>query len=300
MKNDNMFKEKVSGLFDKVEDLAANVKGDVHSQDVRDAFRKRYNSRETKGISPDEFERAFRKEVRGIQKSIPHEELNASKLVEQYRKNNASLRELFEPGKSSAFNRAKKESLLEYNRAIEDVITKEFPDTEFKDLFSFTNKRWQEINDVEQMNHFIDDVTKGKINYGKAKELFRRDKQNVSRPFKRALGDEGFDQFKTLTEDLLSTEKYMKYVKSAKEAGFDELAKNAALYLTVPKIGVTRTLSKGARSLYQMVLDKPKLLVTWKSALGNLKSGNYKEAEKAFKELAKATSTLQTSPTEPQ
>ncbi len=300
MKNDNMFKEKVSGLFDKVEDLASNVKGKVHSQDVKDAFRKRYNNREIKGITPDEFERSFRKEVRSIQKSIPFDDLNGTKLVDQFRKNNSALSELYQPGKSAATNRAKKEALLEYNRAIEDVINKNFEETEFKDLFTFTNKRWSEINDVEQINQFVDDVTKGQINYGKAKELFRRDKQHVARPFKRVLGDEGFDKFKTLTEDLLSTEKSMGYIKGAKEAGFDDLAKTASLYLVSPKLGVTRTLTKAGKGLYQMILDKPKLLVTWESAMGNLKDGNYKEAEKSFKELNKAIVSLQTSPKENQ
>ncbi len=296
LKDDSLFKEKVSGLFDKVEELAENIPGKIHTEDVRNAFKKRYNSKETKGISPDEFERGFRKEVRSINKSIPYQEMDAKQLVDQFRKNNKSLRELFEPGKSSAFNRAKKEALLEYNRAIEDVITKQYPDTEFKDLFEFTNKRWQEISDIEQIDKFMGDVFKGKVNYGEAKKIFRRDKEHLARPFKRILGDKGFEDFKVLTEDLLSSEKGMSHIKKAREAGYSDLAKTAAAYTINPKVGLVHSLSKYGKMAYQMLLDKPKLTITWKNALDNLKTGNFKEAEKGFNQLDKeVTQSSQTS-----
>lgn len=295
MKNDNLFKEKIGDLFGKVEELAAGIEGNIHTDDLRHAFKKRINGRESKGITPDEFERAFRKDARQILKDLPFEELTAPQLVEQFRKNNKSLRELFEPGKSSAFNRAKREALLEYNRSIEDVITKKYPDTEFKDLFEFTNKRWQEISDIEQIDGFIKGLFDGKVDYSKAKQLFRKDKEHVQRPFKRILGEKGYKDFKQLTEDLLSSEKSMSYIKKAKEAGFEDLAKSASLYLLNQKVGTLATLSKGAKTLYQTLLDKPQVLLTWKHAFESLKHRKYKEAEKYFAALNKEITRDQTS-----
>lgn len=291
MKKDNLFKEKVGNLFEKVESLAENIEGTIHTEDLRSAIKKRFNSRESKGISPDEFERSLRREVRKTLKDIPFEELSAPQLVEQFRKNNKSLRELFEPGKSSAFNRAKRESLLEYNRAIEDVIAKKYPDSEFKDLFEFTNKRWQEISDIEQIDNFVKNLFDEKVDYSKAKQLFRKDKEHVQRPFKRILGDEGYEDFKKITEDLLSTEKSMAYIKKAKDAGFENLAKTASLYLISKKAGTAVTLTKSAKFLYQMLLDKPQTLVTWRNAFESLKHGKYKEAEKYFASLNKEITT---------
>ena len=244
MKNDNLFKEKIGEQFQKVEELAAEIPGKVHSDALRRRFKDRFNSRERTGISESDYEGALRKEFRAINKKIPVEELSTTQLVDQFRKNNKSLGQYFEPGKSSALNNAKRDSLLEYNRAIEDVIRNKYPKGEFKDLFESTNKRWSEIRDVEQINEFVDKMFEGKVNYSQAKKLFAQDKGNSARPFKRALGEEGFKDFKALTEDLLSTEKPMSYLKAAKDAGFDDLAKTAAAYLISPKLGLSKHVLK--------------------------------------------------------
>lgn len=285
LKDDTQFKQKIGDLFGKVEDLSKNLEGNLHTEDLREAFRKRYSGRESKGVSPDEFERAFRKEVRGINKSIPFKEMTPTQMVEQFRKNNQSLRELFEPGKSSAFNRAKRESLLEYNRAIEDVISKKYPDTEFKDLFEFTNKRWQEISDVEQIDKYFDDIFKGKVDFNKAKQIFNQEKSHVARPFKRILGEEGFKDFKGLMNDFVSQEQALKYIKKAEAAGFGNLAKTAGLYLIHPKAAGAKLLFEHGKHGLQMLLDKPKITLTWKNAIDDFKKGNYKEAEKGFKSV---------------
>lgn len=285
LKEDTQFKEKIGDLFEKVEDLAKEVPGKLHTDDLRQAFKKRFRGRETKGISPDEFERAYTKEIRDINNAIPHEEMTALQGVEQFRKNNKSLRELFEPGKSSAYNRAKREALLEYNRAIEDVFKKKYPDTEFTDLFEFTNNRWAEISDIEQIDKFFGDVFKGKIDFNKAKQILNKDKEHVVRPFKRILGEEGFKDIKGLMNDLMSQEKAYGYIKKAESAGFGSFAKTAGLYLIHPKAAAGKLALEHGKVLWQMLLDKPQFSVTWKNGIDNFKKGNYKEAEKAFNSL---------------
>jgi hypothetical protein len=285
MKEDSLFKEKIGGLFEKVEEVAADIKTPIHTQDVRDVFRRRYNSRETKGFSPGESETAYRKEIKRLNKNIPHEEIYAPQLVEQFRKNNQDLAKFYEPGKSKSFNEGKKEALLDYNRAIVDTIEQEYPDFEFNKLFKFTNKRWQEINDIESIENFLNELFEGKIDYKKAKDIFSKDKAYVSRPFKRILGEEGFNNFKTLTEDLLSTEKSYAMLKKARADGYKDLVQLGAEYAIHPKVAGVHHLSKSAKTLYQMLLDKPQIAVKWKSALENLNMGNFIKAERQFKEL---------------
>jgi hypothetical protein len=287
LKEDTQFKEKIGDLFEKVEDLAKEVPGKLHTDDLRQAFKKRFRGRETKGISPDEFERAYTKEIRDINNAIPHEEMTALQGVEQFRKNNKSLRELFEPGKSSAYNRAKREALLEYNRAIEDVFKKKYPDTEFTDLFEFTNNRWAEINDIEQIDKFFGDVFKGKIDFNRAKQILNKDKEHVARPFKRILGEEGFKDIKGLMNDLMSQEKAYGYIKKAESAGFGSLAKSVGAYLVHPSLAKLKITGEIAKNLWKSLLDKPQLSVTWKNGIDNFKKGNYKEAEKDFAKLEK-------------
>lgn len=285
LKEDTLFKEKIGDLFEKVEDLAVDLPKEIHTENIRETLKKRYGEKEFKGITPDEFERSYRKEISKINNSLPSTPITASEALEQYRKNNKSLRELFEPGKSSAFNRAKKEAILEYNQSISDVFKKEYPKSEFNDLFEFTNKRWQEIMDIEQIEKYTQDLFNGKIDYRKAKQLLQRDKEHLSRPFKRILGEEGFKDFKTLTEDLLSTEKGMSYIKKAEEAGWKDFGKLAGSFVLNPIAGKAYVFTKYGKMAYQMLLDKPKLAVTWKNGLDALKEGNYQDSWKYFNKL---------------
>ena len=288
MKEDNLFKEKIGDLLDKTEELAAQVPGEISAESLRGAFKKRYNSRETKGITPSEFEIAFRRNIRDINKKIPYDQkVSALELHDQFRKNNSELRELFEPSKTGAQNRAKKEALLEYNRAIQDVIEKKYPDTDFKDLFEFTNRRWSEIMDVEQIDQYFNDIFKGKVDFNKAKKVFQSDKSNISKSLKRTIGEEGFNDFKALVNDLMTTQKAMGYIKKAENAGFGSLAKTAGLYLIHPKLATAKLIVEHGKHAWQMLLDKPQLAVTWKHAIDDLKSGNYAAAQEGFRQLDK-------------
>jgi hypothetical protein len=287
IKEDPLFKEKVSGLFDEVDKLAENVEGTISPGDLRDTLREKAAERSGKGISPNEYERAYRKEIKRLTKEIPYNPIQPKNGVDQFRKNNKSLGEYFEPGKSSAHNRAKRDALLDYNRAIADSFEQNYPGSEFEKLFRFTNKRWQEISDVESATEFIDGVFDGKINYGKAKQLFNRDKEHVSRPFQRLLGDEGFKEFKSLTEDLLSSEKAYSMLKKAGAEGNKDLLALGLEYVIHPKIAATHVAGKLAKRLYQSALDKPQIAVEWKSALDALKKGDFAQAEKRFRDLDK-------------
>lgn len=285
MKNDVLFKEKVGDLFQEVEKLAENIPGSFPTQEIRLAIKERAAKVPSKGLSPSEYEVELAKQHRKQLSQITDANTTPKQLVEQYRKNNQSLRELFEPGKSSAANRAKKDALLGYNEAIKDLIAKKYPDSQFKNLFEASNKKWQDISDVEAIEQFTDKLFDGKINYGEAQKLFRHDKQHISRPFKRLLGDQGFQDFQQLTKDLLSTKNGMDLVKKAGEAGYGDLAATAGTYLLSPKLGGALTLKKFGKAAYQMLLDKPKLAITWKTALDDLKAGRYQSAQKGFSQI---------------
>ena len=292
MKEDNLFKEKISDLFDEVDVLARGIKKESDVSGLRNVFREKAKEKFGKGLTPNEFERAYRKEYKRISKELPFGTASAEELVDQFRKNNGALKELFEPGKSSAFNRAKKESLLDYNRSIEQVIKESYPESEFKNLFEFTNKRWKEINDLENIEEFMGDLFKGKINYKEARKLFDERKGYISKPFKAALGHEGFKNFKTLVEDLLSSEKAYSMLKKAEKEGFSDLVKMGGPYLISPKLGLIHSLSALGKKALKATLSNPKISITWKSALDNLKRGAFKEAQQDFKDLEKEVQSI--------
>lgn len=287
IKEDPGFKDKVSELFDDLHEKASKIETRLHTDDVREAFRKRTSKREISGISPDEFEKSFRKESRSINNSIPFERASVADLVDQFRKNNKSLRELYEPGKSAASNRAKKEALLEYNRAIEDVFEKKLPNSEFTKEFQFLNKRWKDIKDVENINDFIDGMFKDKIDYNHARKFFKKNSYEAQ-SFERVMGPENFDKFKGLMDDLLTTEKAMSLLKKAEGSGFKELAKTAGTFIIHPTLAKAKIAMDLGKEAYQMLLDKPKYIAVWKSGLDAMKKGEFEKADKAFNELKKA------------
>lgn len=321
IKENPNFKNEVIDMFGKVENLAENIEKPLNTVDVQKAFISRVNALAKKGYMSSEFERSFNSKVGDISrrfgvkkpeepkvklfdqygKSIPPKEvepvgkpINAKQIVEQFRKNNSELGELFEPGKSGAVNRAKKEALLEHNRAIEDVIHKEFPKSEFSTLFKESNDYWSDLMNIDKAEEFINDLFKGKINYKNALKLF--EDKNLGKPFEKLIGKEGFKDFKQLTKDLLSTEKSMAYLKKAENMGFKDLAVLGTEFVLHPPLAKAHALTKFGHKALQMLLDKPKYAITWKNALDNLKAGNYKQSEKEFKELDKAVkSNSQTS-----
>jgi len=291
IRDDTQFKDKVTDLFGKVEELSEQVPGEINSQEVNKALRKRFSNREKKGVTEDEYEKAFRKDVKKISDTFSFEDFTPKQFVDQFRKNNKSLKELFEPGKSSAQNRAKREALLEYNRAIEDVFKSKYPDSEFQKLFEFTNKRWSEISDVEQIDKFMNDAFSGKINYGKVKQLLNRDKAHVSTPFKRILGEETFNDFKGLVNDLMTSEQAMSNIKKASAEGFGDIGKNFVGFLVHPNFAKVKLALKYGQDAFKTLLDKPQLITTWHRGLVNFKSGNYAKADEDFKKLDKELTT---------
>lgn len=284
--NPTEFKNKVSNLFDDVSKLSENVEGTVDAGKLRSDFRRKMNSRDKVGISPDQYEKSYLKEARILHKDIPEMgDLSAKQLVEQYRKNNKTLTEIFEPGKSRAFNRAKADALVDYNRSIAELIESKYPDTEFSKLFKFSNKRWSEIKDIEAIKSFNDSLFEGKIKYEKGANFYKNNR--VSAPFKRILGEEKFKEYTNLMDDLMSQEQAYKYVKKAEAGGLKDFAKDGLAFLVSPQLAKAKFALKLGQQLHNSLLDKPQIIVKWKSAIDSVKKSDFKRAGTLFTEIKK-------------
>ena len=89
------FDDKINTLFDRVTQLSESIEETVPTSNLRGNYRRKMNNRDMKGISPDEFERAYLKESRQLYKTIPdNKNASAKQLLDQYRKNNKSFGEL--------------------------------------------------------------------------------------------------------------------------------------------------------------------------------------------------------------
>lgn len=295
------FKSEVAQQFREVESVAESLPERINTDTVKRTLVDNALKKKGTGFSPSEYDKDYRRFIQEFLKETPSQEIGAGDLVAQYRKNNKSLSEAYDPSKTYAFNRAKKDALLEYNRAIGDVIEEKFPNSEFSDLFKETNKQWAQIADAEAIDKFINAMFDGEVKFGKGKRFFEN--ENYARPFKRALGDEGFNKFEQLMKDMLSTEKAASMLKKAKKMGFGDLAETAGVFILHPNLGKAKLGYQAGKKIYNglidSLLDKPELMITWEKGINELKSGDFKAAQKDFYSLRnqvekKGTANVQT------
>lgn len=280
LKEDSLFKSKIGDLFQQVENKAESIPETFSSNIIRREISKKFKETGDKGLTPSDYDQSYQKIMKKFIKNTPVKEITAKELVSQYRLNNKSLSELYEPGKSKSFNRAKKDAFLDYNRIIAQIIEEKFPKSEFSDLFKFTNKRWSEIKDSESINKFLDDLFDGKIRYEKGQKLFAKD--GVQDSFKRALGQDGFKNFEQLMKDLMSTKEAYSLLRKAEDKGFSDFAKTGLTYMLHPSLAKAKTGYDLTKAVYKALLDKPKLAITWDEGIRAAKKGNFSEAENKF------------------
>jgi len=285
LRNDPTFKQQSKELLNQAQEIADQMPQRFPSRFVKDELMSASKKAKT-GFIDNEYDRSFQKFMKEATDRIGKEDLSPSQLVQQYRKNNRDLSEYFEPGASKAFNRAKRDSLLEQNRAIASFMEKAFPESEFVNVFKEGNERWKKIMDIEVVDDFINGLFDEKINYKKGHLFF--DDPNTERIFKRALG-KNYPQFESLMTDLLSSERGYNMLKKAKEQGFNDLFQAGVGYIIHPEIGMAKAGLSQAKGLYKFtlnsILDKPKLTIGWKKGLDALKKGDFRTAEREFKGL---------------
>lgn len=291
------FKAEVEEQFKKVESLAEQLPEKISTDKVKKSIMKKLSEKEGTGFSPSEYDKDYKKFMNEFVNETPKKEIGAKDLVSQYRKNNKSLSEAYDPSRSRAFNRGKKDAILDYNRAIADVMEEVFPDTEFRKLFKETNKQWAQIADAEAIDKFIDGIFDGEVKFKKGRKFFEN--ANEARPFKRALGDKNFPKFEQLMKDLLSTEKPAQMLKIAKQKGFSDLVETTGAFIIHPTIGKAKLAydvsKKSYRSLVNAFIDQPQYMFTLEKGLNALKKGDFTEAEKSFNSLEKDVKKLEES-----
>lgn len=288
LKEGPAFKESASEAFLEVEAIADQLPNKIPTKNVKKQLVDNVIKEKGTGFLPSEKEATHKRFIKQFLEDTPEGEITAADLVTQYRKNNAALKEVYEPGQSFAHNQAKRQALTDYNRAIADVIESEFPNSEFSKLFKESNAQWAKIMDAEAINTFTDQLFDGKIQFKKGSEFF--DKAGMTKSFERALGKEGFKDYKQLMNDLMSKEKTMGLLKAAQDKGFFQKATETGLaFWFNPWVGkgkVALDVGKGIwKSATQMMLDKPQLIVKWDKGIQALKKGDFAKAETIMKEL---------------
>lgn len=292
LQKDPLFITRIGEGFEEVEKIAQKLTKIISTKKINSDLVNLSKSKKGKGFVPSEYEKAYRKKISNLISETEKEHIKAPDLVGQFRKNNSELREIFEPGQSKGYNRSKVDALLDHNEVIANTIVREFPESSFGELFTETNKQWSQIKNIEMINDFLGDMFKGKIDFKKGISFFEKQNQNA---FKKALGDEAFNDFKTLMNDFIPQKRALALIKTSKNKGVDELAKTASLYLFKPEIAASRYGFQKAKSAFQMLLDKPELTIKWDKGIKAVKQEKFKDANKIFTELENQRVSLEES-----
>lgn len=282
LKNDPTFKQQSRELLNDAQKIADASSSVIPTKSIKKEYAD-LSSKRMKGFALDESDKAYMKYMKGAIDDILAEKTTYGELVEMYRKNNKGLSESFEPGSSKAVNRAKKDALLDQNRAIANIIEK--GDSDLSKVFKSGNEQWSKIMDAERVDSFIDDIFKDKVNFKKIDEFF--DKNGYEFTFKRALGEKGYKDFTQLLKDMSTSETPYKMLKVARKKGFSELYKTGLAFFLHPKLGAAKiaidSSKEGFKGLINSIIDKPKLAFSLKKGMDDLKKGNFEAAEKQFK-----------------
>lgn len=318
LKNNPAFQEELDQAFAKLETLVAEIPETVSTKDIQTQFNKSISEGNYKGYADSEFERALKSNVNRVNKAFQVREikpkvqlldaqgnpiksapktvgrdLSVDTVVEQYRKNNRQLKQYFEPGKSGAFNLAKKTVLLEENKAITAALKKKFPKSEFVEVFEQTNRDYERLMQFE----YVDDKLGGlfgenKINFTDAKKLLSN--TPFQRNLKGLVGEGVQQQFNGLLRDFISIQDPYKLLRVAQNSGLaTELVKYAAPYLFGKEVGITATALKvggiGVKTLREKMLQNPEIIFNWREGLKNFKAGQYPAAIRSFQEVERLT-----------
>lgn len=281
---DPRFKRDSKELLDQAQIIANNTPGTLPSMQYKQALLKQ-SQNQIKGFALNEYKKNYLKFMKEAVEDVIPENVTFGELVEQYRDNNRSLGEYFEPGSSKALNRAKRDVLLDQNRAIASVIEQTNP--ELSNIFKEGNERWTKIMDAETIDKFISDIfPEGKkVDFKHMKEMF--DDPNYQRIFKRSLGEEGAKNFEQALEDMLTAERPYKMLREAQDKGLADMFVTAKAYLVHPYAALAKTGADAARYAYRTLinatLDQPRIGLTFTKAVKNLESGNFAKAAEGFK-----------------
>ncbi len=298
LRNDPQYKQASRELLNQAQEIAdtmpQRIPTEILKKEIVDTSIKK-----AKGISLSEHEKEYYRFVKDKINDLNLKDMGFGQLVEQYRKNNSDLSEYYEPGRSSAYNRAKKEALLDYNRGIASLMKKIAPESELVPIFEEGNARWSKIKDIEAIDEFVGDIfpiKEGKetINYKKMHKFL--DENGYDFIFKRALGEKGFKDFEQLMVDMIAGEKGHSKLSPITNNFWKEIAKTGFSFWLHPAIGGTKIALSGTKKAYSFLLnsllDKPKLSLNIKRGFDAAKKGDLPKSEKEFKTVAAELNTM--------
>jgi len=280
----NLRSDIYKGL-EKVERIADQLPGKMSTDTVKQKLLEKIEAKVKKGVTQSDREKAYTKSLKEIYNELESgADHGYGDWVKQYRKTNESYGEIYKPGESKAVNRGRTDALLEYNRTIAGTFRENLPESEFVNLFDYTNKKFSQMKSFDQTNEFLNDIFKDKkINFKKASQLL--EKSGAKEAFEKTLGKEGFKEAEGIFRDLLDTERSLSLLKTTKDFGFGELAKLGSKWLFSPLWGKAAAAKEGYQYLRNSLLANKQFRVTWGNAFDALKNKKWPEAEKEFKSL---------------
>ena len=279
------FKQQVGSIFEKVKNSASEFPEPIKPRGMIKTLTQEVDNIGKHGISLSDSEKVKRHLLKKYRNDIVNKSVTAEKLLDQYRKNNKDLSKLNPYGDKALENIGKREALEIYNRAISSAIEEHYPNSDYSNLFKFSNQRWSEIKKIENIDKYLNALFgKDKIAFKQAEKIFTDPKK--AEYLKNAIGNEAFSDFKQLHKDLLSQENALKLLKS-KGYEMQDLSTAATTYILKPSLAKAKFGADFVTKLYRRTLSDPAMVREWKKAMTDLKKGKVSQALTVLNQLSK-------------
>jgi hypothetical protein len=245
----------------------------VKGGDIRNALAGKMSQKKKPGVTQSEAEREYTSQMNRWIKEAEKGEVTDKALYDQFRKNNQELKSYYEPGKSRSINEGKKDALLDYNRALTDLLKARNPESPFIKLFESTNARFSGLRNLEKVEGALGSLFKdGKFNYKGSKKL--RHDSHFQDALKKTLGENGAKEVLTILDDMIPTEQAMKLLKKAEALGVKDIMKLATKWYIYPIWATGSAVTKVGRHLKANRLADPRFVKEWKIGTRALKKGD--------------------------
>lgn len=229
----------IQALEKDFEDIANTFSTASHkslpTRDLQDKLRKLMHKEMTSSLYKDPGQKTYLKTMQEAIKDLHNQPtFSTADLLNQYRRNNLSLKNYYDSTLSSLQNKANKKALLDQQQAIKELLQEAYAeDPKVFKKFLNTNASYENVKSLEKISSSFDKAMSSSDPSHNMNKLLNDKRFNET--LLKSMGKTGADQFKTLIKDYTTLTQNLPRIKES-ASGFKILKDHGWLTLLLPNM----------------------------------------------------------------
>ena len=270
-------------MFKAVQEGGKEIKGPIASKGVAGDLIKESNKLKT-GIEPTiENASAIIQLNRNTKNLLKSENQTVSKLLEQYRNNNANIKRLYKKFDKTPAEFGRMKAAAIYNDVLANTMKTKVNNKTFNFLFDKSNIMWKESKKLKDFNILSEKfIIDGKLNPTKFNGFMQNN--NNFKKMSRLVGADGAKDLKVLASDFA---KINKDIRKIEVIGLPTIVKKALLKF-IPGIGLPIAVGKTAVDLsLGYIYTSPQRTKIFGDFIKSISTGNVSKAKALVPQVEK-------------